>query len=244
MEINFQDWEKIIKEPTWHLTLVPELKELAKLKDQNLDSYEETKEKVYSFFEDSLINRKIYLGKEGKNWDEERKDIDTVIIHHTSNLPGMSLERLSAIELVRLYAPYYFAPYLDNDKDIKGQSIWSNHAREGKQVFYPYHWLIRMDGTVERLLEDEEIGWHAGNWDVNCRSVAICFDNDFENSQPTPELLNITADIINKNYPQIKRENILGHNEINLKTTCPSQLFLSNQERRGWKEDLLDFLNG
>jgi|GEM_PF-2098109 len=51
-------------------------------------------------------------------------------------------------------------------------------------VFCAYHWLVYMDGTMERLLQDNEVGWHAGKWDVNCKSVAICLDDDFENLAP------------------------------------------------------------
>jgi N-acetyl-anhydromuramyl-L-alanine amidase AmpD len=94
---------------------------------------------------------------------------------------------------------------------------------------------------MERLLEDNEIGWQAGNWDINCRSVAICFDGDYENSKPSDIELKAAANIIKEYYPGVLKERIFGHCEINRKTTCPSNLFLSMDSRRGWKEELLAF---
>lgn len=180
------------------------------------------------------------MEKNPPNTDTERKSIDTIVIHHTSNPPGMSKDRLSGIELMRLYAPYFYVPKSEADKRIKGKPIYSGHARGGKQVFWPYHWLIRKDGEAVRLLGDGEIGWHAGNWDVNCRSVAICFDGDYENAWPSDAVFASVATIIEKHYPRVAKENILGHREVNPETTCPSNLFLPSRDRQGWKKDLLD----
>ncbi len=241
MPIDFAKWEKAVQDPLWYKTLVPEFKILATLHDSDKALYEETKEAVYAFFEEHLIRGDLVLGEVGKDWDAERKPVDTIVIHHTSIEPGLTPSRLSAIELVRLYAPYYFKPYLEADKEIENQPIWSNHIRDSKQVFWPYHWFIREDGRQERLLNDEEIGWHAGKWEVNCRSIAICFDGDFETGRPSDNMLVSAARLIKERYPQVA-QHIMGHSEINTKTTCPSVLFLSTQGRRGWKEDLLDLL--
>jgi hypothetical protein len=91
-------------------------------------------------------------------------------------------------------------------------------------------------------LEDGEIGWQAGNWNINCRSVAICFDGDYENGRPSDIELQAAARLIARHYPGIPKERLFGHREVNLKTTCPSNLFLSEGEKRGWKEDLLDLI--
>ena len=88
-----------------------------------------------------------------------------------------------------------------------------------------------MDGTVERLLNDNEIGWHAGDWKVNCHSVAICLDNDFENAAPSNSVLSAVAKLIKTHYPHT---HILGHREINPQTTCPGNLFLPD-----WKKKLI-----
>ena len=222
----------------WYKTVIPDLQELMK---QWVDDDRESKENVLLFFEKHLGAGNIGLGQSGKEWDLERKPIDTIVIHHTHNPPGMTRERLSVEELLRLYAPYYFAPYDERDKSEQGKPIYSGHFRDGKQVFWPYHWIIRANGVTERLLLDSEIGWHAGNWETNCKSIAIVFDNNYENQRPSDIELKSAAELIRKQYPQIKMGNIFGHREVNLKITCPSNLFLNTNSRKGWKDDLLAF---
>lgn len=233
---NKSEWEQKIKDPFWYSDVEVVMNKMIELRNKDINECNKTKDEIYSFIEDHLKIGDIALGDTGTNWDAERKDIDTIVIHHTSNPEGLSNERLSAIELIRLYAPAYA-------KMKVKKPIYSAHFRNGKQVFYPYHWIIRSDGSTERLLFDNEIGWHAGNWDINCRSVAICIDDDHEYSVPDKNELKVIADLIKANYPTVQVNRIFGHCEINLKTTCPSVLFLSTNDRRGWKEDLLEFVN-
>lgn len=226
-------WEEEIKKPDWYLFITKEYKRLKDLRNKiSPEDNKNLKKDIYDFFEQHLIAGDIALGKTGKNFDEERKPIDTIVIHHTHNPPGMSAERLSAIILVRLYAFLYA-------KKMKGNPVYSGHFRNNKQVFYPYHWIIRTNGEIERLLLDEEIGWHAGDWDINTRSIAIVLDNNYEDSIPSDKELSSIVSIIKEHYENIQKERIFGHREINTKTTCPSNLFLS-ENNKGWKEKILN----
>lgn len=235
-----QKWEQWIKKPDWYILLAPEyLKINEEMKDK--PEKKQFKEELYGFFVKHLETGDIALGNEIGIWDIERKPIDAIIIHHTSESSGLTPEILSAVELIRLYATYYANPE-PQDADTKGKPISSGHIRNNKQVFYPYHWIIRKDGTAGRLLFDNEIGWQAGNWEVNCRSIAIVLDNDYENSRPSNIELKAIADIIKKNYPNVGKDKIFGHCEINLKKTCPSKLFLLQNNQKGWKEDLLKLI--
>ena len=197
------------------------------------------KQALYDFFELHLSAGDFALGRGTGDADAERMPIDTVVIHHTSNPPGLSAARLSAIELMRLYGPYFANPP-EADMQSKGTPIVSGHKRNGKQVFWPYHWLIRNDGHAERLLSDPEIGWHAGNWDINCRSIAIALDNDYENSKPSNLVLRAMATLIVNRYGQVPVTRIYGHREVNKKTTCPSVLFLNSTVVKDWKSDLIN----
>lgn len=197
---------------------------------------------LYDFFEMHLTKGDVALGKEWPEADSERKAVDTVVIHHTGSPPGMGRMRLSAIELIRLYAPYFIDPKSKRDLHLKGQPVASGHFCEGKQVFWPYHWIVRSNGRAERLLLDNEIGWHAGDWDVNCRSVAITLDNDYENQRPSTTELNGIAEIINDHYGQASLKNVVGHREVNARTSCPSNLFLTGSINRGWKDEILHVL--
>ena len=235
--IDLNILSETLKQPTWYQNVVPWLQELNNDPEANGNEIRS----IYDIFEQKLLEGGVALGVSGKKWDADRKPIDTVVIHHTAGKPGMRLSYLSAVELLRLYAPAYF-DHGGADADIAGQPICSGHFREGRQIFWPYHWLVRSDGTCERLLEDHEIGWHSGKWSVNCRSLAICFDKDLTGSRPSEVMLTTVAKIIRdarKQYPQISLENIIGHREVSSKTTCPSELFLTTRIQKGWKGDLL-----
>ncbi|PIR41326.1 MAG: hypothetical protein COV31_01725 [Candidatus Yanofskybacteria bacterium CG10_big_fil_rev_8_21_14_0_10_46_23] len=244
MIFNPNEWTKKIGDPLWYKDIPPLIDEYRKLKKTDPEAYEHEKELIYSFFEKQLASDNIALGEKGPDWDKERRGIDTIVIHHTSSNPGLSPDRLSAMTLLRLYANFYAKPY-DNDREkVVGQAIWSGHIRGGKQVFWPYHWIVRTNGDSERLLRDDEIGWHAGNWDINRRSVAIVLDNDYENRNPSNKELERIATIIQQNYRDLKPTSITGHCEVERKipgphATCPSKLFLTKNGARGWKEDLI-----
>ncbi len=164
--------------------------------------------------------------------DSERQPIDTIVIHHTSLAPGITLEELDALQRERLYVPVYASPA------YAGQPVASGHMRDGREIFYAYHWLVRQDGSAERLLHDKEIGWHCGDWSTNCRSIAICFDGNFAYSSPTKAALTRAADIMRKYYVQVPKERILGHCEVKAATACPSKYFLVHDGEAGWKETL------
>jgi hypothetical protein len=236
-------WERRLSSPVWYLTTIPEIQKLTEsLRSEAPELQDAVKARLYDFFELHLREGDISLGRKSAVMDIERKEIDTIVIHHTSNPPGLRFDRLSAIELIRLYGPYFENPRSDGDKHLKGQPIYSGHVRCGKQVFWPYHWIVRHDGRVERLLYDSEVGWHAGNWEVNCRSIAIVLDNDYELDRPSKIELSGIARLIRSRYPNIPPTKILGHQEVNSNTTCPSRFFLNSGEGKGWKDDLVSLL--
>lgn len=239
---NELEWKEKIQDPLWYLEVPAVMKQLMELKSKDESTFNVVREQIYQFFETELAQGTVVFGQEIKNFDAERKEIDTVVIHHTHGEIAMTKERLSAIELLRLYAVYFANPTYEQDLIIKGKGLFSGHVRSGKQVFYPYHFFINADGTVEELLRDEEVGWHSGNWEVNCRSIAVALNANYENGTPSQIEIEAIAKLIREKYPYIKKENIVGHREINPKTTCPSNLFLSLGVQRGWKEDLLALL--
>ena len=230
----------MLSNPTWYLTVIPEIQAFLELRGLETVKCQSTcKRELYDFFEFHLSAGNFALGGETGKFDVERLPIDTVVIHHTGNPPGISAIRLSAIELMRLYGPYFADPQ-ETENDLKEMPIFSGHKRNGTQVFWPYHWLIRKDGRADRLLHDYEIGWHAGNWNVNCRSVGIAFDSDLEQSQPTRSALYAAARLIAFEYAQVRVATVLGHREVNSKTACPSELFLSATGKAGWKRELIE----
>jgi N-acetylmuramoyl-L-alanine amidase len=116
---------------------------------------------------------------------------------------------------VRLYTPIYL-----NAKaypEAYGRPIYSNHWRDGHPVFYGYHWLVRRDGTTEHLLDDNRIGWHAGNWDINCSAVGLCLAGDYSSTPPPEQALQSLRRLIQ----QYNGAKVLLHSSVNPKSTCP-----------------------
>lgn len=236
-------WELLLSDPLWYLIVAAEIDAFWKTANAEPRQMQRAcKELLYDFFEAHLARNDIALAARGPKLDAERQPIDTVVIHHTRSLPGLRRERLSAIELVRLYVPYFAHPAAERDRHLTGKPIGSGHIRNGRQVFWPYHWIIRRDDTAERLLYDSEIGWHAGNWDVNRRSIAIALDNDYQSSSPSFGEIASIADIIKQYYVSVPIDRVLGHREVNAKTTCPSECFLKTAAWKGWKSQLLELI--
>jgi hypothetical protein len=199
------------------------------------ESSKEVRQKVRSFFENALASGAVALGDTGPDLDCERRPIDTIVIHHTSAEPGYLLRHMNVVQLLNIYVPYFNNPTVKGEANLKGQPLWSNHVRDGRPVFYAYHWLMRMDGTFERLLTDKELGWHAANWDINCRSIAICLDNDYATRDPSPLVLQQLGAFIARQYPAVELPRIFGHGEVSKEpSVCPGTHFVS-----GWKEELV-----
>jgi N-acetylmuramoyl-L-alanine amidase len=236
METGFQraDWEEKLPYHDWYLRLEQELNQMVFPVTPKNAQRKLFRSQVYELVEELVESGRIPLAEDGPNLDGERKAIDTVIIHHTDEEPDIRLGKLSAIGLVRQYA----YQYLQDDvlgRRVRGEAIWSGHFKEGAMAFFAYHWLIRPDGTAERLLEDGAIGWHAGNWEINTRSVGIALSGRYEETTPPMAQIEGVARLMRENYPQIARERVIGHREV-VETTCPGEQFLN-----GWKQALLSW---
>ncbi len=197
---------------------------------------------TFDIFEQLLSEHQVRLGIPGQDelddQDEAREPVSQIVIHHSSRAEGISLTALNALHLLNLYVPVYqrkTSPVLDSKGNR--QPIYSGHFNEaGEQVFYGYHWKVEQDGEVHRLLDDSALGWHAGDWEVNKRSVGICIDDDIGHKNPTEDSLAAVADIIKRNYPTLPVDaaTIVGHSEI-IHTSCPGDKFID-----GWKNSLLE----
>lgn len=238
MKFDKKYWSKAIKNPDWYLELNAFTKEAkTKLKSDSKEAKQFNKE-VRDFFNEKLSKNQVALGSSGPDLDVERKQIDTIVIHHTSYNGRYRLDYLNTVQLLNIYAPYYANPTVRGEEMLKGMPLWSGHFRASKQVFWGYHWLMRMNGNFTRLLDDKQIGWHAGNWEINRRSIAICLDNDYENRDPTERVLKKLAAHIKQNYAHIDADNIIGHCEAKESTICPGGNFISS-----WKDQLVTYIN-
>jgi hypothetical protein len=229
------DLEKFFAKPLWYKEIPEELKNVFwghyKTKEEE-EEYRQLRRSIVSKIGELLDRGKVKLAKEGMNFDEERKEVDSVIVHHTGSGATEvknSVSYMNALHMVRLYVPQF----LSDSREYSGRPMWSNHFRDGKMVFYAYHYLVYPDGNYEKLLKDEYIGWHCGRWSWNKRSIAVCFLADLTEERPTQKALLAAKEIISDYSPEF----VLGHREVNHKTICPGDLFLGEG---GWKKDLVN----
>lgn len=233
-------WLEAIKKPDWYIEFVPWAKRIQDSLGEDSKESNEFRKTIRHFFEAELLKRNVALAGSGPDFDAERLLIDTIVIHHTSAAPGYRLSYMNAVQLLNIYASHFANSKSGDNKHFPGQPawpgnpVWSGHFIDGEQVFYCYHWLMRMDGSFERLLDDKQIGWHAGNWQINRRSVAICLDNDYEKQDPTDEILENLAAFIRDKYDKISIDKIIGHSEASHKTICPGANF-----KNVWKTNLV-----
>lgn len=226
-------WSGKFRLPDWYRQLEPELTSYVFPVVHDDPEVKAWRHQVYTLAGEMLDRGEIPLATEGPDLDRERRTPDTIVLHHTEEDPYISLSKLNGIGFLRQYG----LSYLEKDvlgNDVNGQPVWSSHFRQGKMVFFAYHWLVRPDGTCERLLEDSAIGWHAGNWEINTRSIGIALSGNYEHSTPPAEQLAATAQLIRTQYPSIDLTRVFGHREINPQATCPGDGFLD-----GWKEQIV-----
>ncbi len=198
---------------------------------------------TYLAFEELLATRQVSMAPvgEGVDWDRERQPVDRIVLHHSKSPQPTRPGYHSAMELLRLYVPEYARPPEDDAPRIAAQPLMhSGHQdSDGNQVFWIYHHMVGADGQPTRYLRDDETGWQAGNWDVNCSSVAVCIDGDLSHRPPSIAELEGVKHIITSNYDDVNihPNTLLGHNEVNSKTPCPGPDFLP-----AWKGQLLEML--
>lgn len=147
------------------------------------------------------------------DWNAERGPLKGIVVHHLGDEtleqlalsdPSVLARRISDTYKQSAYAPRYFS---DNaDPYVKGLPIHSGNVvrKAGEQdfseTFIPYHHLILPDGEVTTelspLLRVEKgipklhmVGWHAGNWQVNCTHLGVCLAGNYVTHAPSPEQL-------------------------------------------------------
>lgn len=218
-------------QPIWYSKndLVDKLILNYKKADETEDSRERRKKFIEDFAE-LLKEEKVTLAKSGMNFDTQREKIDTAVIHHTgkSSLEADNpIEYMNALQLLNLYTREFNNP----KRSYFHTPLWSNHFIGGKMTFIAYHYVIWPDGSFQKTLEDKHIGWHAGNWGWNKRSIGIAILGDYSEESPTKASL-ISLENIFSTY---SLKNVLPHYKTNPKTDCPGKWF------EEWGQDLLVF---
>lgn len=207
-------WRTSLVLPEWYFRLESDIRRYILRPPEN-DCDRRRRWKIYDLVAEALEHG--ILGRVGSelNCDTERQSIRFAVLHHSGTLPDVSISRLSAMGLLRLYVPATLNRANGPDQ-IDGQ-IRSGHSRNGQELFHAYHWIVRTDGRAERLLPDSAIGWHSGNWEINCSSVGICLAGDYSAVPPTLEMLTAIGELLTL-YSSCE---LVLHSSVNASTNCP-----------------------
>lgn len=85
-----------------------------------------------------------------------------------------------------------------------------------------YHWFIDVDGNTTQFRSDEEIGWHAGVWDINLHSIGICMGGNFDNEMPSGPQMKKLKELMVHYYQKYGLKTIDFKNHRHFKSThCP-----------------------
>ncbi len=98
------------------------------------------------------------------------------------------------------------------------------------------------DTTVVRSVADKNIAWHAGDWDINCRSIGIeIAGSTTECTGKTLENVILLAQRLMKKY-NIKKDKVIRHYDANGKI-CPGFWCGSAAKDKLWKEQFWNNLD-
>lgn len=233
---------EIFESPNWAILMRPIWKEYffeEIAQELKTNEWKEKKNAYVSLVLNLLKQKQVYISKVGVNDDNLRSEIKQIVLHH-SHSDGILLEQtnqeifewINALQLIRQYGDY-FSNLLYNEYN---KPIYSGHYLNGEQIFIAYHWLVFPDGEIIQALKDEYLGWHCkGN---NFNSIGICLVGDFTDPQ-IPKPSNKQINSLNKLIAHYKEkyliQNVSGHRELLLSTTCPGNWFLGEN---GWKKDI------
>jgi hypothetical protein len=205
-------WRSRLREPGWHLELAGELQRYVLERPAEPTGWR-IRWTIYDTVATALEVGEVWLPSRGPDRDAARAPLRLAVLHHSATLPDISAARLSAMGLLRLYAP---AAIRSGDVE----ELYSHHRRDDRPVFHAYHWIVRPDGRGERLLEDHEVGWHAGNREVNHASVGICIAGDYAREPPPPAALARVGELLRSQYSGLR---LLPHSAVNPDTDCPGR---------------------
>ncbi|MBB5935855.1 N-acetylmuramoyl-L-alanine amidase [Streptomyces zagrosensis] len=82
------------------------------------------------------------------------------------------------------------------------------------------HYVVRsVDGLIGQCVREKDIGWHAGNWDYNTRSVGIEHEGWVDKPEYFTDALyrasaDLTAFLCTRYGVPVDRQHIIGHNEV------------------------------
>lgn len=134
------------------------------------------------------------------------RTIDTIVIHHS---------------VTNEYDKNIWAVSVEGHDYVPGLII------DGQEYKGNYHYLIYWDGEVKNPIPEDRYTYHCGVYDLNLKSIALCFIGDFSHKQPTTAALVSARKIIENIQSRFNIQNICGHKQV-FPTACPGNWYNLN----------------
>lgn len=98
------------------------------------------------------------------------------------------------------------------------------------------HYVVDRNGDVYQVVDEKNVAWHAGNRDVNLRSIGIeivAYNGalGMTNEQETAVVALVKGLV--KKYG-VRRDNIIPHRKVRA-TACPSLVWPKDEDFEAWK---------
>lgn len=163
------------------------------------------------------------------DWDAGRLPFNLIVIHHSAGPSFLAVAEIEADHVARLYGGRYKGPY--DDPYVVGLTPHSGHVVNGRETFIAYHHLVYPDGRMLTTLSPlvkingmwyvDHVGWHAGNWNANCRSIAICLLGDYDHQVPPKKQLEAVRKLILYYRGFSPNLTVEPHKKFNPTKSCP-----------------------
>jgi len=88
-----------------------------------------------------------------------------------------------------------------------------------------YHYFINYDGSIEKGRDEDEVGAHCVDMNMNTKSIGICMEGHGDKEVWTNEQWESLEALARKEMDEydIPIENVLGHRETGAPKTCPGR---------------------
>ena len=142
-------------------------------------------------------------GNRSNNTDT--RTITSIVVHHTAGKPSNNSNRVLR-EINRLHHRKF------------------SKMRESRGLHISYHFLITPNGKILETRHLNDIGHHAGNWEVNKKSIAICLVGDFSKHRPTKKQVTSLDTLIKRIKQDHPVKMIIPHSHSKATLCCGEHL--------------------
>jgi N-acetylmuramoyl-L-alanine amidase len=181
---------------------------------------------------EDIENRTKHLNK--ALIDNQRKyPVDYLIIHHSA---GNTFKNATSITIQDAFDR---AGWARGYKPINRLNSFHSHPQIDKESFAMAHFALH-EYTIDKNIYDwrlvplisdwwNNVCWHAGNWEINQRSIGIEICGNYENNHVDEKALRLIADYFKPHYLKLKALNIplkvCPHSAVSLGITiCPGKI--------------------